>query len=59
MNNLRSILCILLAHGGRASATHSARISQIEKEMTLAGKLDFALTALAVLSRSTARYWNF
>jgi uncharacterized membrane protein len=47
------------ANGGPASAEQSAALSRIEKEIARAGKLDFALTAIAVLTMATARYWSF
>jgi uncharacterized membrane protein len=59
VKELAGLVGELQANGGGTSAAQSARISQIEKEMALAGKLDFALTAIAVLTMSTARYWNF
>jgi uncharacterized membrane protein len=47
------------ANGGSASPEQAARLGQLEKEMVLAGKLDFLLIAIAVLTMATARYWSF
>lgn len=47
------------ANGGSATPAQTATSNQIEREIALAGKLDFALTAIAVLAMATARYWTF
>lgn len=47
------------ANGGSATPAQAAASLQLEREIALAGKLDFALTAIAVLTMATARYWTF
>jgi uncharacterized membrane protein len=56
---LGNIAQAIRAGGGLASPQQSANLIQIEKEIAAAGKLDFVLTAIAVLTMATARYWNF
>lgn len=59
VEKLGNLVQMIQANGGSASADQSATLNQIGKEITRAGKLDFALTAIAVLTMATARYWSF
>jgi len=34
-----------------------AELQQIDKEMSLIGRMDFAMLAIALLTMATARYW--
>ena len=59
INDLGRISREIQANRGSASAQQAARLSQIQKEMEIIGKLDFVLIMIGVLTMSTARYWSF
>lgn len=56
---LGMIASLIHSNGGEASSEQLTALKRIEQEIARAGKLDFALTAIAVLAMATARYWAF
>jgi uncharacterized membrane protein len=56
---LEKLARVIQANGNSPSPQQTATLAKLEKEMTLAGWLDFGLTAMAVLMMATARYWSF
>lgn len=46
-------------HGGSASTDQTAILSRLQREMYLAGRAEFYLIIIAMLTMSTARYWSF
>ena len=45
------------AAGGPPSPAQAAELHKIDKEMSLIGRVDFAMLAIALLTMATARYW--
>ena len=47
----------IAAAGGPPSPAQVAELQKIDKEMSLIGRVDFAMLAIALLTMATARYW--
>ncbi len=45
------------AAGGAPTPAQATELQQLGREMTLIGRVDFGLLAVALLTMSTARYW--
>lgn len=45
------------AAGGAPTPTQSTELQKLGREMTLIGRVDFALLSVALLAMATARYW--
>jgi uncharacterized membrane protein len=59
VKRLVALVDAIQANGGSPSTEQKATMDRIEKGIALGGRLDFALTTIAVLCMATARYWNF
>jgi uncharacterized membrane protein len=45
------------AAGGAPTPTQMAQLQKLDQELTLVGRVDFALLAISTLAMATARYW--
>ena len=59
VNRLGQISQEVQSNGGSASTQQAAQLSQLQKEIEIIGKVDFAMILIALLTMSTARYWSF
>jgi uncharacterized membrane protein len=47
----------IAAAGGAPTPTQMAQLQKLDQELTLVGRVDFALLAISTLAMATARYW--